>query len=155
MTHTNHNAPLQQMQTYYHYWSEMNRAYENWAKLHGISYNAMNVLYSLWENPTSCTQGTICRQWMLPKQTVNTILKDFEKKGYIRFVNALPDGRKKQIHLTKTGTFYAENIIPKLQQLEVRVISDMGKEQTEAFLNTTAQFVNYFKLYMEEDLNHE
>ena len=43
-------------------------------KKHDISYNALLILYSLWNAKHYCAEDDL-RQWMLPKQTVNTILK--------------------------------------------------------------------------------
>ena len=38
------------------------------------------ALYSFYESNGRCTQKMISEKWNIPKQTVNTILKDFQKK---------------------------------------------------------------------------
>ena len=83
------NEASKQVARYYHVWRETNRIYSDWAKKHDISYNALLILYSLWNAKHYCTQKMICDQWMLPKQTVNTILKEFEKKSWYSSVPLL------------------------------------------------------------------
>lgn len=134
-----------QLRTYYQLWRETNVVYEEWAKAHGISYNALLILYTLWENPTGCTQTTICIQWTLPKQTVNTILKNLEKKSYIAFEDPIYDQRKRRVVFTDSGRNYASAIIPKLQNLELDVMERIGPERTAAMLESTALFIKYFK----------
>lgn len=106
------NEASKQVKRYYHVWRETNIIYSDWAKKHGISYNALLILYSLWNAKHYCTQKMICDQWMLPKQTVNTILKDFEKKELVAFGPTPYDQRKRGIRLTDAGIAYAQDVIP-------------------------------------------
>lgn len=139
-----------QVRRYYNIWREMLVSYEEWAKQYGISYNCLLVLYSLWEDRDNCTQKEICSQWVLPKQTVNTILKELQKKGMIEFEVMEKDHRNKSIHLTDEGICFAEEIIPALQDLEVSVMEELGGECGKALIENTAMFAEYFKKGMEK-----
>ena len=70
---------MEQLQRYYLLWRESNAVYEEWAKEQGLSLNGLLILYSLYEGQEGCTQKQICRQWLIPKQTVSAALKDFFK----------------------------------------------------------------------------
>lgn len=59
---------------YYQIWLETNELYSQWAEQHGITINTLLVLYMV-RNTERCTQTDLCRMLMLPKQTVNSILK--------------------------------------------------------------------------------
>ena len=73
------------LEKYYNLWQETTILYERWARLHGLTYNSLTVLIAVADRRRgTCTQKSICREWALPKQTVNTILKDFEKQGAAR-----------------------------------------------------------------------
>lgn len=56
--------------------------YDDWAREQGLSSNSALILYYLYEAKESCTQKSISQMRSIPKQTVNTILKDFSANGY-------------------------------------------------------------------------
>ena len=57
--------------------------YCEWAKRCGMSYNTMMTLYALHLEP-GITQKAITQGWLLPKQTVNTVVKELQRQGYVR-----------------------------------------------------------------------
>ena len=73
----------EQLQLYYSLWKESNVIYEEWAKSQGLSSNSLLILESFYYDGDQCTQKSISQKWMIPKQTINTILKEFESKGYV------------------------------------------------------------------------
>lgn len=81
ITMSEHNMYLEQLNRYYAVWRENNLVYEEWAKAHGLSETGLWVLRAIYYDKESCTQKKISEQWVIPKQTVNMILKDFEKKA--------------------------------------------------------------------------
>ena len=83
------NNMIIQLQRYYALWKECTAMYEEWSKDQGLSSNGVFALYSFYESNGRCTQKMISEKWNIPKQTVNTILKDFQKKGYIRIRNGI------------------------------------------------------------------
>ena len=97
------NNMIIQLQRYYALWKECTAMYEEWSKDQGLSSNGVFVLHSFYESNGRCTQKMISEKWNIPKQTVNTILKDFQKKGYINMVSDDSDKRNKLICLTESG----------------------------------------------------
>ena len=70
------------LEKYYNLWQETTILYERWARLHGLTYNSLTVLIAVADRRRgTCTQKSICREWALPKQTVNTILKDLKSRA--------------------------------------------------------------------------
>ena len=57
--------------------------YGEWAKQHGMSYHAMITLYAL-NQDRKCTQKQIAEEWLIPKQTVNTVVKELERQGFLK-----------------------------------------------------------------------
>lgn len=117
-----------EIKLYYDFWQRTERIYFEWAKSKGISKFTLYCLYSLYENENGCTQGEICDRWILPKQTVNTILKGFEDKGYVYFVKKSEDGRCKRVLLTDEGRAYADSIVGELNKIENNIFSMMGED---------------------------
>jgi hypothetical protein len=70
------NNMIIQLQRYYALWKECTAMYEEWSKDQGLSSNGVFALYSFYESNGRCTQKMISEKWNIPKQTVNTILKD-------------------------------------------------------------------------------
>ena len=83
----NHAALMEELNRYYAVWQETNYVYTEWAKAHGISVSCLLALTAIDEGGEDCTQKKISQRWLIPKHTVNMILKDFERQ---KFVELLP-----------------------------------------------------------------
>ena len=136
---------LELLQQYYALWREYNAMYGNWAKEHGLSLNSTMVLYSFYEDMETCTQKTISQKWVIPKQTVNAILKDFEKQGFVEFVPMAEDRRNKYIKLTETGKVYVDTIISELRRIELFAAEQMGTEHMESLISNLGKFIELFR----------
>lgn len=140
----NNKDVLIELQRYYALWKDCTAMYEEWSKEQGLSYNGVLVLYSFYEEET-CTQKMISEKWCIPKQIVNTILKDFQKKGYVEMFSMPEDKRNKLIRLTETGEKFTNEIIEKLQKKEFYVIEKMGLDNIKNMNDNTELFINLFR----------
>lgn len=61
-------------------YKEMDETYHLYAKQHGLSDANLWLLYSLYESE-ALTQKEICSVWHYSPQTINSALKNLEKKG--------------------------------------------------------------------------
>lgn len=136
-------AIKEQIDRHYELWCATTRFYENWAKQRGITYNIVLALCTLQSNQEHCTQKMICEQWGLPKQTVNDILKDFEKKGFVTFTCSLSDKRNKLILLTDRGKEYADEIATELYSLDYYSVEKMGLDRMTQFNDNIALYLKY------------
>jgi len=136
---------LEQINKYYSVWQEFNYVYEDWAKVHGISVNSLLVLAVIYEGTEDCTQKKISQRWRIPKQTINTILKDFERKGFVQLLPMKKDERNKLIQFTEKGRQYADVIISKLRKVELFVSEEMGMERIKQLNENMTIFVTLFK----------
>lgn len=99
--------------------------YIDWAKKHGLSYNVLAVLYTVYNND-GCTQKSICAEWGLLKQTANNACMNLKREGVITQTQGVKDKREMNIHLTEKGRAYAEPIIKGLMEIETRAIGSLG-----------------------------
>ena len=134
---------FEQLQRFYALWREENAMYDDWAREQGLSSNGALILYSLYEAKESCTQKSISQMWSIPKQTVNTILKEFSANGYIELLTDKEDKRNKLITLTPEGTAYAGKIVEALHKRELFAIDRMGLENITRMNDDTELFINY------------
>lgn len=135
---------IEQLHKYYALWRETNYVYEEWAKAHGLSDAGLFILFDSLEQPHSCTQKNISKRWLVPKQTINMALKDFERKGFVQLLPMPEDKRNKLIHLTEAGREYATHIISELRQTELTAIAEIGVERMEQLNDTMALFIKHF-----------
>lgn len=135
---------MEQLNRYYCVWQEYNYVYEEWAKSHGMSVNSLLVLSAIHEGGNDCTQRKISQRWMIPKQTINMILKEFERKGLVELLPMQEDKRNKLIQFTPAGDEYADGIISKLRKAELYVIEEMGIERIKLLNDNMALFVELF-----------
>lgn len=117
--------------------------YGQYAKKNDLSYNELTILYTIEETP-GCTQKEICESWMIPKQTVNTILNEFKKKNYIKVEADRKDRREKLLFLTKEGHAFADCVLTALHELEVQTIVELGQEKAFQLIEIYNEFANIF-----------
>ena len=137
------NEILRERQRYYALWKESNIVYEEWAKSHGMSANSLLILEALYDG--ICTQKEISQKWCIPKQTINTILKDLEAQGYLELAAMAQDKRNKQIELTSKGKLFADRIITQVQEKELYVIRQMGLERMKSMNDDLELFISLFR----------
>ena len=141
----NKDEKFEQLQRFYALWREENAVYDDWAREQGLSSNSALILYALYEEKENCTQKSISQMWSIPKQTVNTILKEFSANGYIELSADKKDKRNKLIMLTPKGNAYAGKIIDSLRKRELFAIDRMGLENITRMNNDTELFISLFK----------
>lgn len=118
--------------------------YREWAKVKGLTYNELIVLYTL-DEKKECTPKQVSEYWALPKQTVNGILREFEKKGYIRVSNSVHDKRERIITYTVEGEKYAASILSHLYQMEESAMESLGTERCQLLIECNRLYYQSLK----------
>ena len=139
------NAFMEQLNKYYAVWQEYNYVYEEWAKAHCLSVNSLLVLCAIHDGGDDCTQKKISQRWLIPKQTINMVFKDFERRGFVKMFPLPEDKRNKVIRFTKTGKEYADTIISELRKVELFVVEEIGIERMKQLNENMALFVELFR----------
>lgn len=138
------NTFMEQLNKYYTVWQEYNYVYEEWAKAHGLSVNSLLVLCAIHDGGDDCTQKKISQRWLIPKQTINMVFKDFERRGFVKQFPLPEDKRNKVIRFTKEGKEYADTIISKLRKAELFAVEEIGIERMKQLNENMALFVELF-----------
>lgn len=113
--------------------------YSLWSKEHNISYNEMLVLYTIRDN-SYCTQKQICNNYLLPRQTINNVIKSMKEKGLITISDKYKNGKEKSFVLTKKGQEYSKPFYVSLEKIETKAINNFGEEN----LKIMAQLIDDF-----------
>ena len=89
----------------------MDGAYYYFARHSGIPENLLALFYALSDGRPH-SQKEICEDWLIPKTTINTVVKEQVAAGHLTL--RAGEGREKIICLTEAGRAYAEKAISAL-----------------------------------------
>lgn len=132
-----------QMNIICEYNDKINFLYAEWAKQHNISYNTMLTLFYI-KLHKPCTQKQISEEWLIPKQTVNTVIKDLEKKGYVN-ISQGRNQKEKLISFTEEGIKETDKIFKDLTDLESHILEKIGEKNCEIIINSMKLFEETFE----------
>ena len=124
-------------------------SYAIFAKKYGISDNELAIFYDLWVNEFR-TQKQIADEYVVAKQTINTLCKRFEADGLIISIISQNDKREKIISLTDKGKAFASPIIEHLLQLEQQIIDEFGKDRLLFLLDETNELQKLIANHLEQ-----
>lgn len=93
-------------------------------------------------------QKEMVENYGMPKQTVNTVITELQKKGYIILIPDENDKRSKIIKLTQEGINYANKIVTPLLDCEIRVLKKMGTQRVEMLIDTMNQYADLLETEM-------
>lgn len=121
--------------------TELASVYHNAASSSGISDNELWFWYPLLVMDGDYTQQDICDMWSLPKQTVNSIVTNLSKKGYL-FLEAVPGTRnRKIIRLTDEGQAHGNNAIMPIYRAEQRSLERMSEEECQMCIQLLGKYI--------------
>ncbi len=104
--------------------------YDEFAKQCNVSSALLWVMYALNDGKPH-TQIKISNDWELPKTTVNTVIKDIQKSGYIELIPIKGKRREMSIILTESGKDFADHMLSDLYKKEADVYKTLSMEEKE------------------------
>lgn len=121
--------------------------YEKWAKKQGVNNYVSRIMYMLYLSGVN-RQKEMVENYGMPKQTVNTVITELQKKGYIILIPDENDKRSKIIKLTQEEINYANKIVTPLLDCEIRVLKKMGTQRVEMLIDTMNQYADLLETEM-------
>ena len=105
----------------------------------GLSYSEFAVLYTLAKDGRS-TQKKIGEEWLIPKQTVFNVCKDFRQKGLVQIGEQSVDKRERAIELTQKGRDATDPIVRASDELGERVFARLGEKNAQKLFSLLSRF---------------
>lgn len=93
------------------------------AKRRGLSFHTLITLYALDQDEGS-TQSQLAKTWMIPKQTLNTVIKELERQGYVSLRTG-KDQKEKLVFFTPEGRDFAADSLRELYAMEDGAVGAM------------------------------
>lgn len=100
--------------------------YAEFAKKSGVKPNLMWILYAL-DDKQFHSQKEISKTWDIPLSTINTIIVDLEKNGYVALEQIPGMKRELQIILTSKGIEYSNKILKSIYKVEEMVFNSLNE----------------------------
>lgn len=122
----------------------------------GVKDNTLLLFYVLNDGKVH-SQKEICEEWLIPRTTINTVVKEAVNKGYVRLEHS-DHTREKTIMLTEAGKTYADRLLQKVFAAEEQALERTLQEFSPELLKGLEAFTNCMQeefkkeLFQKEDL---
>lgn len=115
-----------------------------------LSDAELTVMYVL-DDGKPHSQREISREWMVPKTSVNTIVKRWEKEGLL--VMSPIAGKRREMHITLTdaGQAYARTLLSFLYRAEEAALQKTLAKYSEEFI----EVIEFFGTSLKEAFDEE
>lgn len=118
--------------------NKIDGVYSLFGRLHRANENTLAFLYALSDGMPH-SQKEICDEWIIPRTTINSIVKNMLAEGYVAFC---PEGRgrEKTLVLTETGMRYADTLFADIYAAEEKAIIETQKSFSPEFVTALEAF---------------
>ncbi len=97
------------------------------------------------------SQMEICREWLIPKTTLNTIVKRWEREGFL-VQNAIAGRRREMaISLTNSGKEYVREHLAYMYHAEEIALKKTLEQYDKTFIYAIEDFGKHLKKAFEEE----
>lgn len=120
--------------------NETNSIYHALCQKIGMADSDLLILYVLCETENSVTQKDLAQFTALPKQTVNSCIRKFERQGILKLENL--DGKSKSVVLTKKGQKFVKEKVMPVTELEDKIFSSWTESELQTFIGFYERYKN-------------
>lgn len=118
--------------------NKMDGAYYLLAKYYGINENALAFLYAL-DDGMPHSQKEISDEWLIPRTTINSIVKNMISDGYAAFTGE-QHAKEKMIVLTEKGREHAGSLLNDIYHAEEQAMMDTLQKFSPEFVEALEYF---------------
>lgn len=129
---------------------ELNSLYHIAAIKSDITDGEISIWSVLLESDRKYSQQDISDLLFLPKQTVNSIISNFVKKGFVYLEHVSETRNRKVICLTEAGRDYGESKVRWIFQAEERALEQTDPEQVQACIEMIEKYISHLKKEFDE-----
>lgn len=140
------------IERYYCSYFQMDSIYNDWASINKIQDTSLFVLNEI-SKQEYCTQRSLKDRLGYSKQTISSTLRRLEQEGIITRQRALHDQRNNLIRLTPSGKEYADKLLSRLREAEIRAFQSWSEEETEEILNAFQKMTSALAQSIQADID--
>ncbi len=128
--------------------AELDALYHQASLKLGLTDSASIVLYTIYDNGEDCLLSDIYKQSGVSKQTVNSAIRNLEKKDIIYLEQH--SGRAKKVVLTDTGKEYVQKTTARLFDTEAAAFSSWTEKEINAHIGFMEKYIHSFREQVEK-----
>lgn len=115
-----------------------------------MSRAELNIMYAL-DDGLPHSQAELCRDWLVPKTTMNTIIRRWEKEGLAVQVPVRGKRREMTIRLTDKGKEYVRTYMDPIYNVEEKALERTIAKYGDTFIEALEDFsLNIFRAFSEQ-----
>ena len=116
----------------------------------GLKENALALLYTLNDGQPR-SQKQLSEELLIPKTTINTVVKEYMDAGYVALV---PNGhaREKNVTLTPAGKAYAQGVLQRIYRAEEQAMARTLEEFSPQFLEAVEALTQNMTLEFQREI---
>lgn len=118
--------------------NKIDGVYYYFARHLGINENALTLLYAL-DDGRLHSQKEVSDEWLIPRTTINTIVKNMVSDGYIAF-DSKQHTKEKAIMLTEKGRDYVDELMRSIYSAEENAMQDTLQQFSSEFILALEHF---------------
>lgn len=123
--------------------AELNALYHHASLKLGLTDSASTVLYTIYDNGENCLLSDIYKQSGVSKQTVNSAIRNLEKKRIIYLEQY--SGKAKKVVLTDTGKEYVKKTTARLFAAETAAFASWTEDEINAHIGYMEKYIDSFR----------
>lgn len=123
------------------------------ARHYGLNENTLAFLYAL-DDGKPHSQKEISDEWLIPRTTINSIVKKMISDGYITFTGE-QHAKEKMILLTEKGLEYINRLLNGIYLAEERAIVDTLENYSPEFVEALEHFSHCLRAGFDEMVKKE
>lgn len=123
-------------------------AYSVFTKNNEVSSSMMWFLYAI-NDEKKHTQKQICKDWNMKKTTINTLVKECEKKGFIELKPIANEKREMTIELTESGRHFANQVLIPVYEAEKQFYLKYCHKHDLKFMKEFIEFAHELSHFIE------
>lgn len=128
--------------------AELQALYHHASLKLGLTDSASIVLYTIYDNGGDCLLSDIYKQSGVSKQTVNSAIRNLEKKHMIYLEQY--SGRAKKVVLTDEGKEYVKKTVARLFDAEAAAFVSWTEEEINAHIGFLEKYIESFREQIEK-----
>lgn len=109
----------------------------------GVKVNTLSLLFAL-DDGLPHTQKQICEEWIIPRTTINTVVKECAQMGYLE-LRQRERSKEKELILTPKGMQYAKEVLVMYYQTENEAMRRTLEQYSPEFIDAVKQYADFLK----------
>lgn len=119
-----------------------------------VKESELCLMYAL-DDGRPHSQREIVQEWLIPKTTLNTIVKQWEREGLLELSSIPGKRRERAISLTEAGKAQAQRTLAVVYRAEEKAVAKTAERYSAQFIEAVEYFSAALKEAFEEETGEE